>query len=86
MVSSRTSTNGQGPVPLSELRPGDEGVIRETRLTDEDAELLRAMGLDERSRLKVCRSGEPCIVLAGATRVGLSRAMTRQIMVAPAEA
>ena len=88
MVTGTTQgpTQTDEPVPLSELRPGEVAKIRATRLSDEDTELLRAMGLDEHSTLRVCRSGEPCIVLAGATRVGISSAMTQRILVARAVA
>ena len=50
----------------------------------DDRELLGAMGLTDRSTLRVCRAGEPCIVQVAASRLGLSAAMARSILVVPA--
>jgi hypothetical protein len=37
------------------------------------------MGLSESAPVRICRQGEPCIVLVRSTRVGLSRAVARQL-------
>jgi Fe2+ transport system protein FeoA len=68
-------------VPLCAMNPGDCGRIVASRLGENDGELLRAMGMSEHCRLRVCRSGEPCIVQIDSTRLGLSRDMTRLILV-----
>lgn len=47
-----------------------------------DRELLRAMGLLEDRQFRVCRCGEPCILQVNTTRLGLSREVADQIMVA----
>lgn len=47
-----------------------------------DRQLLRAMGLLEERQFRVCRCGEPCILQVNTTRVGLSREVADQIMVA----
>jgi Fe2+ transport system protein FeoA len=50
----------------------------------EDRELLAAMGLTARCPLRVCRAGEPCIIEVASTRLGLSAAMARKVLVQPA--
>lgn len=39
------------------------------------------MGMSEECRIRVCRSGAPCIVEVNATRLGLCPTMTRRIHV-----
>jgi Fe2+ transport system protein FeoA len=41
------------------------------------------MGLTEQCEIRVCQSGEPCIVQVHATRLGLSAALARSILVSP---
>lgn len=63
-------------VPLTQLKRGERGVISEAR-TDEDSKaLLGAMGLRANEPIRLCRHGEPCIVMTGACescRIGLTR-------------
>ncbi|MDP6479074.1 MAG: FeoA family protein [Phycisphaerales bacterium] len=66
---------------LDTLTPGDTATIAAT--AGDDAPLLRAMGLREGMDVTVKRTGEPCIVEAGNTRLGLARAMTGDIEVIP---
>ncbi len=68
-------------VPLCQLRAGERARLHTTELACEDCELLRAMGMTEQCRLKVCRNGGTCIVQVNATRLGLSGAIARRIMV-----
>lgn len=84
-------------VPLSELTTGQTGVICDCGVADEDAKLLRAMGLCVSARVKLCRAGEPCIVALGcacrddqgnsraavwgACRIGLARPLAERISV-----
>lgn len=84
-------------VSLCVLKAGQTGVIAEARMTEDDASLLRAMGLAPGSRVMMCRQGEPCIVAvttggksgagaggqgcSGACRIGLARPLAEQIMV-----
>jgi len=76
------TTGTPGPqIPLCAMNPGECGRIVSSRLGENDGELLRAMGMSEHCRLRVCRSGEPCIVQIDSTRLGLSREMTRLILV-----
>ena len=46
-------------------------------------ELLRAMGISEGCRLRVCHHGRRCIVQVNATRLGISNAIARNILVSP---
>ncbi len=67
--------------PLSESPVGQRAVLHSTLLARADRELLAAMGVSEECELTVCRQGEPCIVRVGTTRVGISRALARDIWV-----
>jgi Fe2+ transport system protein FeoA len=79
-------------VPLTALKAGQTGVICEARLDVDDAALLRAMGLADRVRVKLCRVGEPCVVALGNVegkhchcnghcRIGLARGLAERIFV-----
>ena len=74
-------------VPLTDLKPGDRGVVCETKaVAADDADLIRAMGLREDCTLRVCRTGSPCIVAletpsGGGCRIGLSRDVAGSIMI-----
>ncbi|MDY7107244.1 MAG: FeoA domain-containing protein [Planctomycetota bacterium] len=85
-------------VPLCELREGDCGMVcalhecphrgRGGRCHKhccrcEECELLRAMGVTEHCRLRMCRRGRRCIVQVNATRLGISNAIARNILVSP---
>lgn len=89
MVSDPNVSSAEVPVPrtvpLCRLPSGARGRVERTDLGHDDCELLRAMGLAEHCVLHVCRSGEPCIVRVNGTRLGLSRKMTRNILVAVEE-
>ena len=81
----------QGPekpvsVPLTTLPNGSHATVQHRDLGGDDCELLGAMGLTDRCRLKICRVGEPCIIQVAATRLGLSSEMARKIFVRPDEA
>ncbi len=80
---------------LSDVAVGDTGVVCHHHLDAKDAELLRAMGLRPRARVRVCKRGEPCIVevMSGcghggggvddacSCRIGLSRTLARRVMI-----
>jgi Fe2+ transport system protein FeoA len=57
--------------------------LHETRLDADARQGLEALGLTAASSLRVCQSGEPCIVQVRATRIGLSGAVAREIYVIP---
>lgn len=79
-------------IPLTALRRGETAVICESRLDAEDAAMLRAMGLGDRVRVRLCRVGEPVVVALGTTegrhchcqghcRIGLARGLAERVMV-----
>jgi Fe2+ transport system protein FeoA len=72
-------------VPLCVLRSGSRCRVRCRHMTEEDAELLAAMGLGNECTVRVCQAGDPCIVQVAATRLGLSRAIAQRILVVPLE-
>lgn len=72
-------------VPLTTLRNGCCCTVQHREMSGDDCELLSAMGLTDRCRLRICRVGEPCIIQVAATRLGLSSTMARKIMVQPDE-
>ncbi len=69
------------PVRLTRLRAGDHGRLHGTRLVVEDWEMLRALGLAEDSRFRVCKAGDPWILQVRGTRVGISDAVAKRILV-----
>jgi len=69
-------------VPLTAVPVGAVATLQEVR----DAEarpFLRALGLLDASRLRLCKAGDPCIVQVRATRIGLSRAVAQHLLVVP---
>ncbi len=73
-------------VPLTTLPNGSRATVQHRDLCGDDCELLGAMGLTDRCRLKICRVGEPCIIQVATTRLGLSSETARKIFVRPDEA
>jgi Fe2+ transport system protein FeoA len=76
-VSKDTST----PVPLSMLEAGTKGHLSDTSLDPDTRSLLRSLGLTDLSPLRVCKSGEPCIIQVRTTRIGLSNTVANKIYV-----
>ena len=71
------------PVPLSDLPVGQLARLHAVDLDEAAAGLLRALGLTTDSDLRLCKGGEPCIVQIGGTRLGVSGAVARRILVLP---
>jgi len=69
------------PVPLSTLAEGDVARIHDPQLDPESAGLLRALGLLGSRRFRLCKTGEPCILQVGGTRIGVSKIVAKQILV-----
>ena len=78
-----TTVAPSAAVPLSTLRAGAEAALHGTRLDEDTRDLLRALGLTDDSRLRVCKSGEPFIIQVRATRIGVSGAVAGRIDVVP---
>lgn len=74
-------TPATAPVRLSDLRTGEAGAVSMAALGAGDRELLQALGLAEAARVRICQTGNPCIVQVRATRIGLADTVARQILV-----
>lgn len=68
---------------LSDLSPGSIARFHRAYLDEDDCQLLRALGMTDRCLVRVCQSGEPCIVQVRTTRIGLSRVVAEGILVEP---
>ena len=71
------------PIPLSGLPPGASARLVEARVDADTRDLLRALGLTDASRLRVCKHGDPFIIQVRETRLGLSRSVAHGILVMP---
>jgi len=71
------------PVRLSDLRVGSRARFHEARLDPASSKLLRALGVTGACELRLCKTGEPCIVQVRSTRIGLSKAVAGGIFVIP---
>jgi Fe2+ transport system protein FeoA len=76
-------------VPLTSLEPGQVGMVTRTMLSEQDASLLRAMGLRPSARIRLCQAGEPWIIEVrrpggACSRIGLAGAIARGVHVGPA--
>jgi Fe2+ transport system protein FeoA len=81
-----TDVQLKNAVSLSQLRPGQCGVVRSSSVGESDAALLGAMGLCCNAKVRLCRAGEPCIVSVvggrgSSCRIGLARPLAEKIMV-----
>lgn len=82
-----------GPrLSLTQLKPGQTARIQHADLEDDDAALLRAMGLRPAAFVRMCRAGEPCIVevfpggvTSCACRIGLARPLADRVLCEPAD-
>jgi Fe2+ transport system protein FeoA len=69
-------------VPLTAVGVGAVATLHEVR--DANARpFLRALGLTDACRLRLCKTGDPCIVQVQSTRIGLSRVVAHQLYVVP---
>jgi hypothetical protein len=75
--------------PLSALLPGTSARLSGSDgLALQEMALLRALGLTDRSLVRVCKAGDPWIVQVRSTRIGLSDAVASKLLVvreAPAD-
>jgi Fe2+ transport system protein FeoA len=69
------------PVALSTLSKGDVARVHDPQLDPESAGLLRALGLSGSRRFRLCKTGEPCILQVGGTRIGVSKIVAARILV-----
>jgi Fe2+ transport system protein FeoA len=71
------------PISLCDLAVGDIARLHEARLDPEACHQLRSLGLTESCQLRLCKTGEPCIVQVRSTRIGISGSVARHIFVVP---
>lgn len=72
----------QAAEPLSALHPGSSARLSGSDgLALHEVALLRALGLTDRSVVRVCKAGDPWIVQVRSTRIGLSDAVARKLLV-----
>src|SRR5439155_21521247 len=76
-----------GAATIADSHVGQIGGVCYSDLDEQDAAMLRAMGLRPRARVRVCRVGETCIVevIDGpgcSCRIQLSRQLARRVMLA----
>ena len=82
--SAQTTARLATTVPLLALAPGTIAVL--SRVADDQSRaVLRALGLTDGARLRICRRGDPCIIQVRSTRIGLSKVVAQSIYVAVAE-
>jgi Fe2+ transport system protein FeoA len=67
-------------VPLTEVRVGAVATLHEIRDVDTRA-VLRSLGLTDECEIRLCKTGDPCIVQVHATRIGLSRVVAERLLV-----
>jgi Fe2+ transport system protein FeoA len=70
------------PVPLSKLRAGQSAQLLSSAQCSE-CDLLRALGLTDKCRFKVCKAGDPWIVQVQQTRIGLADSVADSLLVLP---
>jgi Fe2+ transport system protein FeoA len=70
------------PVPLTTVAVRALATLQDVQ-TPESRPLLRALGLTNACRLRICKIGDPCIVQVRATRIGLSRTVAQSLYVVP---
>lgn len=94
IAAPTTAPSATGQLPLSAMRSGQTGAVRQIDLTGEDAKLLCAMGLCVGARLKLVRAGEPCVVAIGGVdshrckcggrcRIGIAKSLASSIFIQP---
>ena len=82
-MTTKTSTT---PVALTHLRAGDRGRVHATRLERGDSAMLSALGLGDHCSFRVSKAGDPWILEVLSTRIGLSEAVARSLLVIPERA
>ena len=75
--------NDHRRIPLTQLKRGERAVVELHHLPAEDTRLLAAMGLEDKSEVRVCRAGTPCIVQVEATRLGIAADVAARILAIP---
>jgi Fe2+ transport system protein FeoA len=95
LEAARPAASEAAAVTLMAMQAGRVGRLLDAAVGADDAAMLRAMGLVPGAMVRVCRTGEPCIVAVmnagqaasgcgcGGSRIGLAGALARAIRVVP---
>ena len=70
-------------IPLSAVQPGRLATVVDRLMSEDDAELLNAMGLVDGASVRVCRGGPRCIIQVSATRLALAPDVACRVLVLP---
>ena len=70
-------------MPLTMLRAGGLGKVKEIRGGRGLVQRLSAMGIFQGTEIRVVRGGGPVIINLGGNRLVLGRGMSRRVMVEP---
>ena len=57
--------------------------VRQMDLEPSDQTLLAALGVTDRSSVRLCQVGNPCIVEVRGTRIGMAQAVAERLWVEP---
>jgi Fe2+ transport system protein FeoA len=82
-TGTATTEAGASAVRLTDLPVGAEARLHAADLDAQTRSLLRALGLTDASRVRVCKRGEPFIVQVRETRIGISKIVADQMLVVP---
>jgi Fe2+ transport system protein FeoA len=81
-TSVESPRSAAAAVPLTTVPVGAMATLH--AVTDADSRpVLRSLGLTDDCVLRLCQSGDPCIVQVKSTRIGLSSAVARCLYVVP---
>ena len=69
-------------VPLTTITVGAVATLHEVR-DAESRTVLRSLGLTDACVMRLCKTGDPCIVQVRSTRIGLSNSVARSLYVVP---
>jgi Fe2+ transport system protein FeoA len=78
---SEVSVPPAGTLRLTDLQVGATARLHDAQIDAESRAQLRALGLTDRSLLRICKQGEPCVVQVRATRVGISSHIAQHVFV-----
>ena len=72
---------GEDAVRLSDMAAGTTVRLHRADLDAQSRAQLRALGLTDASRFRVCLQGEPCVVAVRTTRIGITARVAKQLWV-----
>ncbi|MCH9651446.1 MAG: ferrous iron transport protein A [Deltaproteobacteria bacterium] len=80
---SRSTEPKDTAVFLNQLQVGQSARLLSADLLCEECDLIHALGMTDRCRLRVCKAGNPCIIQVHSTRIGLAEEVAGRILVIP---